>query len=123
MFEFMVPEPAAYFHASISNTPTPPPDATPPDPFLDQYGNPLTISSMTPATYKLYAGRYNASGVTPPPPDYLYVGTAFEQGQMANAQTFSKSVKDITVPEGYSLAYYDASVSAIWQYFPQLSLQ
>ena len=123
MIEFVVPEPAAYFRASLKAAKSVAVNATPPEPFRDQGGGPLTPSDIDSTNYQLFAARYNAAGVTPPPPEYLYVATAFEQSGLQNAQTFSKSVKDIAIPDGYIWDHYLANTSIIYENNPQFSLQ
>ncbi len=123
LIEFVVPEPAAYFRASLEHAKTVALKITPPEPFLDFSGQPLTPSDMTPTNYQLFAARYNAPGVNPPPPEYTYIATAFEQSGLQNGQTFSKSVKEVAIPEGYIWDHYVANVSAIYENYPQFSLQ
>ncbi len=123
MIEFIVPEPAAYFRASLLAAKQITLNAKPPEPFLDQKGGPLTPSDINASNYELFAARYNATGITPPPPTYLYVSTAFEQSGLQNGQTFSKSVKDLVLPDGYIWDHYQADVSALYENYPQFSLQ
>jgi hypothetical protein len=71
MYEFFLPEPAAYYigtlvSAAWSKTPGP----TPPTPFTRSPGD------LTPANYKSYAVVYNASSVPPPPDDFVKVSLA-----------------------------------------------
>ena len=123
MLEFVVPEPSAYFRASQMKSAVQAADAQPPVPFLDLKMQPLTASDIDDTNYQIFASRYNAAGVTPSPAEWLYAAAAFEQNNIQNGQTISKSIKDIVVPDGYKFMYYNAQVSAIWENFPQLMIQ
>ena len=120
MLEFIVPEPAAFFQAAQMHPGAAKIDAKPPEPFLDLNGNSLTPADIDLHSYAILAGRYNAAGVSPPPPEWTYLATAFEQNSVQNAQTVSKSVKDIVIPEGYTLDSYQANGALIWEWHPIL---
>lgn len=123
MIEFVVPEPAAYFRASQIAAKAAAVNAIPPEPFLDQKGGPLTPSDINPSNYQLFAARYNATGVAPPDPEYLYFATALEQGGIQDGQAFSKSSKEIALPAGYIFDHYAASASILYANAAQFSLQ
>jgi hypothetical protein len=123
MLEFVVPEPAAFFLASQMGQGVPTVSATPPAPFTDTAGNPLTPQAFTPATYQIFASRYNAAGIAPPPREWLYISTSFGQDGIDNGHTLSKAVKDLVVPDGYRMYYYHARLSAVWTNFPHFVLQ
>jgi len=123
MLEFIVPEPAAFFRASQLRQAVAVIGATPPEPFVDMKGNPLTAAAITPATYGLFASRYNTSAVVPPPPHWVYIGGAFGEGGLALGATTAKAFKELTVPEGYELRYYEAGIGIIWGGGPNFILQ
>lgn len=123
MLEFIVPEPAAFYLASQKKGAPDIGGMQPPVSFQNANGAPLTAQDITPSTYLTLASRYNASGVTPPPPEWTYVTTSFDQGNIQNGLTVSKSVKDLIVPEGYALRYWNAQVSLIWANLPQFMIQ
>jgi hypothetical protein len=123
MLEFVVPEPAAFYRASQIKGLIAVGGLQPPPPFLRGDGQPLAATDMTPSTYLTYASRYNAGGVTPPPAEWLYITTSFDQNSIQNGQTVSKSVKDLIVPDGYALRYWNAQVSLIWTNYPQFLIQ
>ena len=122
MLEFVIPEPAAFWRASQKGVGVPTVTATPPAPFVDGAGKPLTPAAFTPATYLTFASRYKAS-VPPPPAEWIQVATAFGQDSIDSGHTFSKAIKDLVVPDGYMMYYYHAQVSAVWSNFPHFVLQ
>jgi hypothetical protein len=120
LVEFIVPEPAAFYRASQSNSAVKV-NATPPKPFTKDCtndkncpNNPLTIEDITAATYQGYASRYNAAGITPPPPSTVYAGTTLVKDGLKPGASIGISTKDFVVPEGYKLKHYSAAVSLIW---------
>ncbi|MER9117121.1 hypothetical protein NKH93_10895 [Mesorhizobium sp. M0954] len=124
MLELIVPEPAAFFRTSQMRSALELAGVTPPQPLVNAKGQPLTSSDITPSNYQLFTSRYNAAGVTPPPAEWVYITTVFDQGAIDNGLTVSKSVKDLIVPEGYILRFFNAEVSIIWvQGGPQFMLQ
>lgn len=123
MLEFVVPEPSAFFTASQMATGKPVVDAVEPAPFVDAANKPLTPAAFTPATYLNFASSYNTAGLSSPPQEWVYVSTAFEEHAIDNGRTVGKVVKELVIPDGYRMYYYDAQVSALWTNYPQLSLQ
>jgi hypothetical protein len=123
MLEFVVPEPSAFFTASQMATGKPVVDAVEPAPFVDAANKPLTPAAFTPSTYRIFASRYNAAGVNSPPQEWIYMSTAFEEHAIDNGHTVGKVVKELVIPDGYRMYFYDAQVSALWTNYPQLSLQ
>lgn len=124
MLEFIVPEPAAFFRASqLPGAASKEIDAKPPVPFLDLKGKELTASDIDTHSYAILASRYNAAGVTPPPPLWTDVATTFEDKEIPNGHTFSKSVKDLAIPPGYVLSGYHLVGAYIWQYHPHFNVQ
>jgi hypothetical protein len=122
MLEFVVPEPAAFWRASQKGVGTPTVLAQAPAPFVDSAGKPLTPAAFQPSTYLALASRYQAS-VPPPPAEWIYISTAFAQDSIDNGHTLSKVVKDMVVPDGYTMFYYHAQISVTWTNFPQFFVQ
>jgi len=130
LLEFIIPEPAAYYRASHTGA-VPKIDAKPPAPFLKDPGigrnyvaTPLTADNINEYTYRRYAARYNAAGITPPPALFTYVGTALApKDGLGEGISFSTAIKDLAIPAGYKLSSYSAVVSILWVNFPQFNLQ
>jgi hypothetical protein len=96
MFEFVVPEPAAYYRWAQENDPSKQVDIPKP-PALPA----ITHQSITEATYQTFIRDYNVQGVTPPPPPSKVVGLALDQSGMADDQSSSKASKELVIPDGY----------------------
>ena len=96
MFEFIVPEPAAFYIYSQNNKPQ---AALPPKP--DDPGS-LTHQDIQPWNYQIYVSKYKVQGVSPPPPLYTVVATALDQPSSGNNAVYTKSNKELVVPEGYN---------------------
>jgi hypothetical protein len=122
MLEFILPEPAAYYRASLIKAAADAAGAEPPIPFLDLNGQPLGIEDITEDNYQIFAGRYNAA-VEPPPPYWTSVSTSIDQSGIANGATVSKSVKDVMIPDGYRLAMFSLKVALTWENYPQCVVQ
>jgi hypothetical protein len=102
MFEFMLPEPAAFHLWAMSNAgasaqvtmekPMDPRSATP------SLSSPAEIDDKN---YSLFAGRYGAM-VTPPPAQTLTVEIAYAADQLpAPPKAFAQAKNDLKIPEGY----------------------
>ncbi|PLR36013.1 hypothetical protein CYR32_09670 [Chimaeribacter coloradensis] len=122
MLEFILPEPAAYYRASLIKEAVAASGAVPPVPFFDLNGQPLGMEDITEENYQIFAGRYHAA-VAPPPPYWSYVATSMDQSGIANGATISKSVKDLVIPEGYRLAMFSLQVALAWDNYPQCVVQ
>jgi hypothetical protein len=129
MFEFVLPEPAAFYRATHGGPMKI--DATPPMPFLNDL-NPLqritsatrlSASDISENNYHRYAARYGASGVVPPPPLYTYAGAALSKDAVEIGKSIGMAVKDFTVPAGYWLDSYTATVSLLSVTHPKFTLQ
>lgn len=96
MFEFVVPEPAAYYFYAQENDPT----------NAIQLEKPrdlglLTHRDVQPWNFGEYVRAYNVQGITPPPPEWRIVSAGFEQNGMSDDQATSKTSKEVVVPDGY----------------------
>ena len=96
MFEFIVPEPAAYYYYSQENDPSNKIAVEKPvDLAL------LSHKDVQPWNFGAYVRAYNVQGVTPPPPQWRVMTATFDQNGMTDDQTTSKSSKELIVPDGY----------------------
>ncbi len=97
MYEFMIPEPAA-FHAFAHNDKL----DLPMEPIDPRIGDGLvaieTHSKITSLNYQIWAAMYNAE-VTPCPDKNKYIGKSFENA--GGGEEFPKESADIDIPEGY----------------------
>lgn len=123
MLEFIVPEPGAFYRASQIRRAAKALGAVEPEPFVDMNGKPLTSAAITPTSYRQFASRYKASGITAPPPLWLYAGAAFGEGGLELGRSTAKGWKELTVPEGYELKYYEVGAGVVWKNHPSFILQ
>lgn len=98
MYEFVVPEPAAYFlYAMVEN---PPPDSTliKPDPPLFN-GAPLKPANLDRTNYHDYVAQYYVTGVPAPPAQFQNVAY-FDKQDGDDPHNYGRSGK-IDIPDGY----------------------
>ncbi len=98
MYEFVVPEPAAYFlYAMVEN---PPPDSTliKPEPPM-YYGAPLKPANLDRANYHDYVAKYYVTGVPAPPAQFQNVAF-FDKQDGDEAHSYGRAGK-IDIPDGY----------------------
>lgn len=108
MFEFVVPEPAAFLRYALSQRPMDASGPALPDPpgyCLDgKTFAPLTVQDVTRDSYLDFASRYGAQDLTPPPP-LLRIATASKKGpdslQSAADPKMSSDTVDVAIPDGY----------------------
>lgn len=112
MYEFVIPEPAAFFlYALVENPPQeeelikPEPPRFPNDPG----GNPLRADNLTRANYHEYISQYQVTNVPPPPPARRTV-SYFDKHEGVELGVFGRSGK-VEVPAGYEA--YGATVHAL----------
>ncbi len=99
-YEFVVPEPAAfYLHAlradqesKLMRTPVPPK--------VPGTGTPLTPDRITETNYLSLVAEYDTEGVRPPPPERIVVSHSLARELPENG-TFALTENDLEVPEGY----------------------
>ncbi|HEY3006288.1 MAG TPA: hypothetical protein VGJ44_28335 [Kribbellaceae bacterium] len=116
MFEFLVPEPAAFhLHASV----TEPAESTvtihkPVDPRSDDTMTefkraPLTsYASITEANYGLWAAAYDVE-VDPPPAYTVTITKAYHREGMDHNTQFADSKNDLKLPEGYEATSFGSA--------------
>lgn len=99
MFDFVVPEPAAYFlYAVVEHAPIDTDVVKPEAPTFD--GRDLRPSDLTETNYHWYVGKYRVTGV-PTPPQVHRTVSAFEKQDGGEPQNFGRAGK-LDIPEGYS---------------------
>lgn len=114
MFEFIIPEPSAYFqyaqtHQPIETLVAPKPLGT------------ITHKDITDLNFQNYIRDYQVTGCMPPPPEYKVVSaTLSSDSQIDNGTALAKSSKDLVVPEGYVCESLGVSLSIIYQNYPQV---
>lgn len=125
MLEFVVPEPAAFYRAAQKRDLSALLGIQPPPPLVNDLGKPLGVKDITPTLYRRYVSRYQVAGVSAPPPLFAFVGTtiAKEGMPLAADKATANTTKEFTVPEGYVLSYYSATVTALWRNHAKMTVQ
>ncbi|GAL83599.1 hypothetical protein C173_12015 [Sporocytophaga myxococcoides] len=117
MFEFIIPEPAAFYE--YAQTHKPKKDIKPPK----VLSSTLTHKNITEFNYQDFIRDYNIQGITPPPPYYKTASTVLSSdASIQNGTSLSKSTKELIIPEGYSLTSLSFSLSTIYENNPQFKL-
>lgn len=117
MFEFIVPEPAAFYQYARDNKPRK--ALVPPKPLPAT----LTHKDVTEDNYQNFIRDYQVQGVVPPPPEFKLIGMSLSSdAKIENGTALAKTSKDLAVPEGYQLVESAASVSLLYQNHPQFKL-
>jgi hypothetical protein len=126
MFEFIIPEPAAFYEFAQTHKPktkiTPP---TVPDKWIsikDEKGNDKLVEvlidhrDINVDNYRLYIRDYNVQGVTPPPLPYKTISASLtKEGMPLDGNPHVMNSKELIVPAGYISkvgVWWD--MSAIW---------
>lgn len=98
MYEFVIPEPAAYFlYALVENPPQEEELHKPESPTVD--GDPLRPDNLTRDNYHELVSLYQVTNVPPPPPARRHV-SFFEKHEGTEIATFGRAGK-IEIPAGY----------------------
>jgi len=99
MYEFVVPEPAAWFiYAMLNNPPTDSEIVKPVPPTYS--GNALKPAHLTRANYVDYVALYQVRGVPAPPPEYLTAAYFDKQDNVDQGSNFGRAGK-VAIPDGY----------------------
>lgn len=101
MFEFVLPEPAAYYFYAQENDPGNKIQVEKPR----ELGL-LTHKDVQPWNFGDYVRAYNVQGVTPPPPEWKVLSVALNKDSMELDNTSSQAVKEAVVPDGYLAKSY-----------------
>ncbi|MEN9934257.1 MAG: hypothetical protein RLZZ387_836 [Chloroflexota bacterium] len=106
MYEFVVPEPAAYFLYAMVENPPQENELVKPEP-PTHFGAPLKPSHITRTNYHDWVATYQVRNVPPPPPEFQHAAYFDKQDKVQDGSNFGRSGK-IEVPAGYEA--YGASV-------------
>jgi hypothetical protein len=99
MFEFVVPEPAAYLlYALIENPPSDTELIKPVPPTY--FGAPLKPSHLSRTGYLDLVAKYQVRNVPAPPPEFQHVATFDKQDKVEDDTNFGRATK-IDIPSGY----------------------
>ncbi|MDF9799353.1 hypothetical protein OKW21_004616 [Catalinimonas alkaloidigena] len=109
MFEFIIPEPSAFYEFAQQNKPKKNiiPPITPYRWILDTKGKwmadgIITHKDINELNYQLYIRDYNAQGITPPPLPYKTISASIaKEGMPIDGNPHVVNIKELLVPEGY----------------------
>lgn len=118
MFEFILPEPAAFYIYAQNNNPKKSINVPKPPDLPDKF----SADSIKPDTYRAFAAMYEVQGLNPPPQPYKSMTIALDQSGIENGKTISKTVKDLVCPDGYHVVQVEYSVSLLYQKYPEFDL-
>ncbi|WP_062059627.1 hypothetical protein [Aquimarina longa] len=108
MYEFVIPEPAAYFlYALVDNPPKEMELIKPKAPTYS--GKPLKPSNLTRSNYHNYVSKYQVTNANEPPAQYQTIAFFDKQDKTGDHTHFGRSGK-IEIPKGY--AAYGATVQS-----------
>jgi hypothetical protein len=99
MFEFVVPEAAAYFLYALIENPPSDIEIEKPDPPA-YFGSPLKPSHLTRTNYQSFVAKYQVRNVPAPPPEFQHAAYFDKQDKVEGGSTFARAGK-IEVPAGY----------------------
>ncbi len=117
MFEFIVPEPAAFY--GYAQTHQPKAVITPPPPLPAG----LTHKDITEFNYQGYISDYQIQGCTPPPPQSkVMCATLSSDAKIDDGTPLSKSSKDLVVPGDYICDSLAVSLSFVHATYPEFRL-
>lgn len=113
MFEFIIPEPAAFWE--YAQTHQSKKDIVPPVPLPKGF----THKSIDTTNYQDYIGQYNVQGVTPPPLPFKTISASIvKDGMPLDGNSHAINSKELVVPAGYISkvgVWWD--MSAIWSHY------
>jgi hypothetical protein len=109
MFDVTLPEPGTNFILSQIASANSADTLVEPPPFTDR------ADQLTESTYTVWAKRYDATGLEPPPIPVKTIAKAYDATLSQDPHEVTKS-DTITIDEGYRAKY--ALVSAAWDVFP-----
>lgn len=106
MYEFVVPEAAAYFLYALVENPPSDIEIEKPDPPTFG-GAPLKPSHLTRTNYQSFVAKYQVRGVPAPPPEFQHTAYFDKQDKVDGGSIFGRAGK-VEIPAGYEA--YAASV-------------
>jgi hypothetical protein len=109
MYEFIVPEPAAYFlYAMVAN---PPQELELEKPEPPTFGSqPLKPDNLTRTNYQQYLAEYEVTSAKPPPPTFTHV--AFFEKQEGKEESHYERATKVGIPDGY-----EATGASTWYWY------
>ncbi len=107
MYEFVVPEPAAYFLYAMVENPPVDHELVKPDP-PTYFGAPLKPSHLKRTNYHDYVAKYQVRNVPAPPPEFQHIAYFDKQDQVKDGTDFGRAGK-VEIPVGYEA--YAATVA------------
>jgi hypothetical protein len=117
MFEFIIPEPAAFYAYAQSHKPKQTIVAPPTS--LDT----LTHKDINENNYQYLIRDYKVQGCIPPPAESKVISVSLSSdAKIDDGVPLSKSSKDLVVPQGYQCDGIGASVSFVHALYPQFKL-
>jgi len=121
MYEFYVPEPAAfYLFASTFNYENRVLPIKPNAPTVPGTTTPLKPSDVTRTNYLRLVKEYNAQGVEPPPPEWLVLCKALNREFQGSGHS-SLANEEFEIPKGYKAVNGVYRVSYTWEGSPQMN--
>ena len=99
MYEFVVPEPAAWFlYAMVNNPPSDTEIVKPTPPTYN--GAPLQPQNLTRTNYQGYVAQYQVRAVPAPPPEFQHSAYFDKQDKVDQGSDFGRGGK-LDIPDGY----------------------
>jgi len=99
MYEFVVPEPAAFFLYAMIENPPKDTELVKPDP-PTYFGAPLKPSHLTRGNYVDFVAKYQVRNVPPPPAEFQHVSYIDKQDKVEDGTDFGRA-GTIALPDGY----------------------
>lgn len=115
MYEFFVPEPAAfYIFATKYNYENKVLPEKPAAPVVPGSSTPLAPNFITRTNYLSLVRQYGAEGITPPPPAQIVVGRPISREFAGGDAHTAFSYSDLEIPQGYKANYGAYTGSFTW---------
>jgi hypothetical protein len=109
MYEFVVPEPAAYFLYAMVVNPSQDLELDKPEPPM--FGSqPLKPENLTRTNYQQYLAAYEVTTAKPPPPSFTHV--AFFDKQEGKEESNYERATKVAIPDGY-----EATAATTWYWY------
>jgi len=115
MYEFIVPEPAAFIMYALLSKKPEGVILDKPEPFT------LNANEITEDNYHLWAKQYNTTDIEPPPQAYITVTKAFAEKTTHEDDGYFVKAEPIPVPAGYRAEYGSAIIDYNYDSSPENS--
>lgn len=99
MYEFVLPEPAAFLIYSLIDHPPADTDLPPKPEPPDYFGSPLKPENLQIANYQAYVAKYGVTGAPTPPSEFVF-SSYFDKLESADNVQMGRSAK-LPIPDGY----------------------